>query len=392
MKQIIFHITAILFVVSTQKSLAQTPEKIFGKNKVLKPNEYYLQQMELWKQEIEKDSLNANAWYNYYRASRNAFIKGEEDNSQKSKGISRFDRLKNIVDEMKKQVPDSYEYNFVKWLNGNNDLSLFPYLEKANNLSPKSSEPIMSLIFYYEIMGNYTKRDENIEEFFSIGDYSPGLLNYGYNLLSALEKDAIVLTEGDKDTESILLLTRGRKYRPDVKMLNVNLLLIKEYREKVFRELEIPQFDFEPLENEENYEKFQKKIINQVANNKNTRPVYAAVTVTQPYTKSNEKDLYITGLARLYSKKKIDNISMLVKNVEELFLLDYLKEYFVINDLSVGNVNSMNGNYLMPFANLSKYYYNKRNYIKADYYKNLAFKVATCAEIIDEFEIYFSEK
>ena len=76
-------------------------KKYMEKNKVLKPNEYYLQQIELWKLEVEKDSKNADAWYNYYRASRNAYIKGEEDDSQKAKGISRFNRLKNIVDEMK---------------------------------------------------------------------------------------------------------------------------------------------------------------------------------------------------------------------------------------------------------------------------------------------------
>jgi hypothetical protein len=392
MKNILFVLTIIIFIVSVQSMMAQSPEKIYGKNKVLKPNEYYLQQMDLWKVEIDKDPLNADAWYNYYRASRNGYIKGEEDNSQKSKGISRFDRLKNIVDEMEKKVPNSYEYNFVKWLNGNNDLSLFPFLEKAHNLSPKSSEPIMSLIFYYEIKGDYFKRDEKIEAFYALGDYSPGLLNYGYNMLAALEKDAIILTEGDKDTEAILLLTIAKKYRPDVRMLNVNLLLIKEYREHVFNELEIPTLGFEPMENEKNYEMFQQMIIKQVASNKNNRPVYAAVTVSNPYTKIIEKDLYLTGLAYLYSQKKIDNIPILVKNVEELFLLDYLNQYFAINDISIGNVHSMNGNYLLPFATLSQYYFSIGNNIKADYYRSLAIKVATEGDLLDQYKIYFKEK
>jgi hypothetical protein len=196
-------------------------------------------------------------------------------------------------------------------------------------------------------------------------------------LLSALDKNAIVFTEGDKDTEAILLLTQGKKYRPDVQMLNVNLLLIKEYREKVFNELEIPQLDFEPIENEENYEKFQQLIITRVAENKKGRPVYTAVTVSNPYTNTMTQNLYLTGLAYLYSKTKIDNLPMLVQNVEQVFLLDYLKEYFSINDISVGNVNSMNGNYFYPFATLSKYYDQIGNPSKADYYKKLALKVAT---------------
>lgn len=390
MKIILFLIISAIFVFMNNL-FAQVPEKIYGKNKVLKPNEYYMQQMELWKVEIEKDSLNADAWYNYYRASRNAYIKGEEDNSHKSKGKSRFDRLKSIVDEMEKQVPNSYEYNFVKWLNGNNDLSLFPFLEKAHNLSPKSAEPIMSLIFYYEIKGDYFKRDEKIKAFYAIGDYSPGILNYSYNMLSALEKDAIVFTEGDKDTEAILLLTIGKKYRPDVRMLNVNLLLIKEYRERIFNEFVIPQLDFDPMTNDEAYEQFQQTIIKLVASNKKGRPVYAAVTVSDPYRDKISKDLYLTGLACLYSAKKINNVALLELNVEQLFLLDYLSEYFAINDISVGNVNSMNGNYLFPFATLSKHYYSVGNIAKADYYKNLALKVATNGDILDQYKTYFTE-
>lgn len=390
MKIILFLIISAIFVFMNNL-FAQVPEKIYGKNKVMKPNEFYMQQMELWKVEIEKDSLNADAWYNYYRASRNAYIKGEEDNSHKSKGKSRFDRLKSIVDEMEKQVPNSYEYNFVKWLNGNNDLGLFPFLEKAHNLSPKSAEPIMSLIFYYEIKGDYFKRDEKIKAFYAIGDYSPGILNYSYNMLSALEKDAIVFTEGDKDTEAILLLTIGKKYRPDVRMLNVNLLLIKEYRERIFNEFVIPQLDFDPMTNDEVYEQFQQTIIKLVASNKKGRPVYAAVTVSDPYRDKISKDLYLTGLACLYSTKKINNVALLELNVEQLFLLDYLSEYFAINDISVGNVNSMNGNYLFPFATLSKHYYSVGNIAKADYYKNLALKVATNGDILDQYKTYFTE-
>src|SRR3954462_15205273 len=94
--------------LSTDSVKVKIPEKIYGKNKVLKSNEYYLEQMELWKKEIDKDPKNADAWYNYYRANRNAYIKGEEGDSQKTKGISRFDRLKGIVDGMEKNVPNSF--------------------------------------------------------------------------------------------------------------------------------------------------------------------------------------------------------------------------------------------------------------------------------------------
>jgi hypothetical protein len=380
----------LLILFSINISTAQTPEKIYGKNKVLKPNEYYTEQLLLWKKEIDKDSKNADAWFNYYRANRNAYIKGEEDDSQKTKGISRFDRLKNIVDDMEKNVPDSYEFNFVKWLNGNNDFNLFPYLKKAHELSPQSSEPIMCLVFYYEIKGDYEKRNENIETFYKLGDYSPGLLNYSYNMLSGLEKNAIIFTEGDKDTEAGLLLQYGKGYRADVQILNLNLLMIKEYREHVFKELGIEPLNFDPLINNDGYEKFRETIVEHVVKNKNNRPVYVAVNVHDVYTNTIKTKLYITGLAYLYSIKRIDNIFVLKKNVEKVFLIDYIKEYFP-HDISFGNVNSMNENYCYPFAALSRDYTLSGDSAKAFYYKGLALKVATAADRMDLYESCFNE-
>jgi len=48
-------------------------------------------------------------------------------------------------------------------------------------------------------------------------------------------------------------------------MLNVNLLLIDEYRERIFKELEIEPLGFNPLVNERSYEKFQQTIITDLA-------------------------------------------------------------------------------------------------------------------------------
>ncbi len=375
--------------IATDSARVLLPEKIYGKNKVLKPNEYFLRQMDLWGREIEKNSKNADAWYNYYRANRNAYIKGEEGDSQKAKGISRFDRLKNIVDEMEKNVPNTFEYNFVKWANGNNDFSLFPFLEKAHQLSPNNPDVLMSLIFYYEIKGDYLQRNKNIQTYYDLGEYSPGLLNYSYNMLSGLKKNAIVFTEGDKDTEAALILQYGKAYRPDVRILNVNLVLMKEYRDHAFKELGIDTLNYEPLQNDDNFELFHKTIVEHVSKNRNNRPVYVAVNVRDVYTTSISKNLYITGLAYQYSTKTIDNIHLLKTNIEQNYAIDYLKVYFP-RDISFGNVNSMNENYILPLSTLSSYYSLGGDNLKANYYKDLALKVATAADRLDLYKEYFN--
>lgn len=383
-------LSCLVILGQKNNAIAQKAEPIYGKNRVLKSNDYYLEQMELWKKEVDKNPKDANAWYNYYRAIRNSYIKQDEKDGQQNKGNARFNRLKAVVDEMEKQVPDSYEYNFVKWLNGNNNPDLFPFLEKAHKLSPQSAEPIMSLIFYYEIDGDYAKRDEYIKKYYDLGEYSPGLLNYSYNLLSGLPENAIIFTEGDKDTEAILLLQKGKQYRNDTRLLNVNLLLIDKYRERVFEELGVSKLEVNPLLNEENYRNFQNVIIEHVAKNQQDRPVHVAVTVSNPFINKIEKQLYITGLSYLYSTVAVDYVAQLKNNVEQLYALDYIKIYFP-KDISFENVKSMNGNYLIPFSVLSKHYKITGDVLKAEYYKKICKNIAAESGRIGEYNEIFKE-
>lgn len=368
-------------------SNAQVAEKIYGKNKVLKPNSYYLNQLELWKIETEKNPTNPDAWYNFYRASRNAYIKGEEDNSQHSKGKNRFERLQLIVNKMEVYVPDSYEYHYVKWLNSNNNPSQFNYLERAYQLMPNNPEPILSLIIYYEINGNFKKRNEFIEKYNTTGDYSPGLLNYAYNVLIGLDNNALILTEGDKDTEAILL-AQGKAIRNDVQLINLNLLLIKSYRNRIFNELGIDSLNYDPLLNEQTFQHFQQTIIEHLVSNKNNRPVYTSLTVSKEYTNSI-KNNYLIGLARKYSLQPINEIEILKENIEHKMLLDYLIEYFP-TDISIGNVQSINGNYLIPFAQLFNYYKLQGNNNQAEFYISTAYKIAVLADIKNQFDLLFT--
>lgn len=386
-----FPLLLLLFTLLIPGSFSQTPEKIYGKNQVLKPNSYYLEQIPLWRKIVDEHPQNAAAWLNYYRASRNAYIKGEEGNAQGNKGEKRFLRLQNIVTEMEQQVPDSYEFHFATWLNGNNDLELFPHLEKAHALAPEEPEPLMALMLYYEITGDYALRDSSSITYIACANYSPGLLNYSHNLLSALAENALLLTEGDKDTEAAFLLQGAWGYRKDVRVLNINLLLNPAYRERVFAELQIPQLDFNPLENDENYARFQSQLIDRVAANGDGRAVYAANTVSKGYTSSIPEKLHCIGLASRYESSGADYTEILRKNVEEIYALDYITLY-LYNDISLGNVHSINGNYFAPFSLLSTYYQGLGNTEKHLYYKQMAQKVALESDEYYKYQEYYGEK
>lgn len=386
--------TILLFFVllsGTAKSFAQVPEKIYGKNKVLKTNDYYLQQMELWRKEVDKDPKNADAWFNYYFASRDAYIVGEEKRTMEGKTTARFERLAAIVDNMEKNIPGSFEYNYIKWANGFHDEKLLPYLEKARQLAPQRTEPLMDLALYYEMKGNYAEKNKNAKAYYDSGEYSPGLLTYSYNMLSGLDKNAIIITEGDKDTEGTWLLQAAKNIRTDVKLLNINFLYIKEYRERIFSELGIPQLDYDPVKTDAGYAEFNATVIELVAKNAGGFPVYAGSTLSKTYTDSVKDRLYINGLSYLYSTTPVDSFALLRKNLEQVYLMDDLKVYLP-HDISEGNVHFFNLNYMPALAVLSADYAKAGDRVKALCYEELACKVATDAGSMDVFENYFGNQ
>jgi len=388
MEKILFILLLFLFLL--QPASAQNPEKIYGKNKVLKSNDYYLEQMQLWRKEAETHPQNPDAWYNYYRSSRNAYIVGEENDSQNAKSTNRFQRLKTIVLEMEKNVPGSYEFNFVKWLNGNNDELLFPYLEKANTLNPEAPEPVMSLVYYYELKGDYARRDKYLQDFYALGDYSPGLLNYAYNMLMEPDSNAIIFTHGDKDTDASFILQAAKGIRTDVRLINVDLFMQKDYRLRLFKELEIPGADIDPFLSTENYDLFRKTIILQVAKNAKKRPVYIGVLVPDAYTEEVNKKMYLAGLSYLLSDTSVDNFTLLKKNYEEKFALDYLRAYLPY-DISEGNMHEFNANYLLSLDALRGFYLDRNDKANADKYNTLMMKIINDTGHPQDFKKYIHQ-
>jgi hypothetical protein len=110
--------------------------------------------------------------------------------------------------------------------------------------------------------------------------------------------------------------------------------------------------------------------------------------VSKEYTNSI-KNNYLIGLARKYSLQPINEIEILKENIEHKMLLDYLIEYFP-TDISIGNVQSINGNYLIPFAQLFNYYKLQGNNNQAEFYKSTAYKIAVLADIKNQFDILFT--
>ena len=358
------------------------PEKVYRIVYVQKPNEWYIQQAELWKKEIEKNPKNPEAWYNYYNAVRYTSYEGSIGTKEKQA------RLKQIIEDMGKAIPGTYEYYLLTFWNTYSfkDLSL---IEKAYQLQPDRPDTYYPFISYYEFTGQDKKMEEFCEKLYQSKDIAPGLVDYNYNVLMSTDTNAILFTNGDNDTYPIWILQKALGIREDVTVLNVSISRSdKNYLERKLKEKDITvDFDKLPSMLDGN---FFAELCKAIGAKYPDVPVYFALTVYEPVTKPITDDLYIVGLAYQYSPKRIDNLALLKKNLENNLRLDYLR-YDWCDDgyLARDIIAHMNLNYIAPMVMLAEHYQTAGEDKKFQDWKGFAVMLAFKAgkeEMVEEIE------
>ncbi len=378
MKQLLSVILLSLVLLSLSVAAEDKPEKVFSIVKQLKPYEWYEKQANLWKKEIDRKPSSPLAWLYFYTANRMA---GIVDNEKWSKsGKSYFYGLDSIVSDMKKAIPNTFEYYYIQAYNNNSfsedkDVNLL----KAYETDPSRPEDYDEFISQYELKRNLAKRKEFCEKMYNSNEISPGVYQWNYNVLAGLEKNAILFTGGDNDTYPAWILQDVKNYRPDVLVLNVSLLCIDSYREKIFSELKIKPWVFDTVKFKTAKNKntaYSGQILSHILDNYSAGPLYFSLTLYPEYYEDYKKDAYLTGLAFKYSKEKFDNIALLRKNFENNFLLDYLRESFS-NDISESVVKQINMNYIPAFLKLYEHYELAGDKGKANKIKEVVTIIAT---------------
>ncbi len=319
------------------------PERIKAISKAAYSQEYYTEQAKLWQLETTKSAANPDAWLNYFRAARyaNMLDRNEQPN---------FD-LAAIVNQIPTSLTNTFEYQFIRFMAADWDESRFQFLLKAHELAPQRTEAYHDLVTYHTIRGEQSEALVFIEKLFEAGEFPAELLAWNYNLLASVEQDAILLTYGDNDTYPLWVLQSARGIRKDIKVLNVNLLLMDGYREKALGTLGIPALDLSVCKNQvEMYAKVMRQLMTE-----SRQPVYLANTMPERVRLVFGDSLYLTGLAFRYASNGFDNLAFLKNNFENRFLLDYLRVDFSPDSIT-SVMSSMNLQYLPAFILLHQHY------------------------------------
>lgn len=365
------------------QSESAKPEKVYRIVYEVRPNEWYVEQAELWKKEIDKNPKSTEAWYNYYNAVR--YARFEETIHTKDKKA----KLEKIIEDMGEAIPGTYVYYLLKFWDSYSvkDVSV---LQKAYELDPDKPDTYYGFISHQEYTGKYKEMKKFCQKLYDSKDIAPGLVSYNYNVLASTEENAILFTNGDNDTYPVWMLQHALGIREDVTVLNISITTRTkpDYLERKLKEKNITlALDKLPDLMDAG---FIPQLCKTLAGKYPDVPIYFALTVYKNHIESIMDDLYIVGLAYQYSPERIDNTALSKKNLEENLRLDYLKnDWYDDSYLAKDLIAHMNLNYIAPMIMLAEHYKTGGEGRKAQEWKNSALDLARKAgkkEMIEEIE------
>ena len=362
-------ILGLLLTAPSLQGFAQKPEPVYSFIRQTHDFDWYEQQAKAWKQEIDRGTKDKMAWVYFFKANR--YAKFTDEKKWESKAGSYFITQDKIIKLAEKAIPKTFECYFLK----SNDDEAGNGVGESNIMKAQALRPYDPLILpwlmnYYQFKNDKTNIEIVSKKWLESNEMPQEILTTAYNNLVSLEPNAILLTNGDNDTYPYWVLQNARKLRTDVTVLNISLGLINPYRERLFGESGIPQL---VMKNDSC--RRSEFLVTHVIENVHDKPIYVGVFTDQDYYKSYADNMYLIGLSYKYSKKAFDNIAVLRNNVENKFMLDFLRNSFY-NNYAQSAVNQMNTGYLALFLKLYEHYEACGETQKAERLKEIAKKVA----------------
>jgi len=363
MKSIIVSVCIAICFIGT----AQKPETVYGFAKEQREQSWYETQLKLWKAEVDLNKTNGTAWYNYYRAARGLrnLTTGTAEHTEYLALCAK------IVADAYATIPNSFEANALKWAEGGNSTELFPYLKKAYEINPDDARIYEDLATYYETVHNKTEYSKSCQLMYTANSMNASILNWGYNMLSEVDQNAIIFTAGDNDTYAAWVVQEAKKFRQDVRIINLSLMMIDDYRDQLLKELNLPALNLtgEP-ETDEAYVSKREKILNHFISHNAKHPVYIAVSAIHSLDEKWSDKLYLTGLTYKYATEDFDNTSIIVRNYEHRYLMDHLKMSF-FSSIGEKKADQINGCYLPSMLKLYQHYKDSEQTAKMKELKDL---------------------
>ncbi|MCU0352677.1 MAG: formylglycine-generating enzyme family protein, partial [Cytophagales bacterium] len=282
------------------------------------------------------------------------------------------DDLGKIAAQLNRFCAGSFEQNYVAYRQSE-DVSGFVFLQKAYALQPDNPLTYADFILYYEQTGNEAEKTRFCRKWLDSKDLSVGLLSYCYNLLMSVEANGILLNTGESTTLPLWVLQNATQMRPDVAVLDLVLMQDVDYRKHILSKHRL-QYD-ETAFSAKFAENATERLSEQLSKRNPERRLYFSVNMPWEMLAPLQNRLFVVGLASQFSDQRMDNVTKVMDNLENRFLLDYLRADFGgENRQSTWRV--LNANYIAPMLLLHTHYRHTNNPEKAHRWADLALRIA----------------
>ena len=298
---------------------------------------WYVEQKEAWKAETQKNATSETAWLNYYNAARYMSWYQQEDTTARQ-----------VVREMEAAIPNSYTFNYCAYresVSGKGYGDPKTYAEAALTKLPDNMQffDFDQWVCYLAMQGDETRMKTMAKRYFDSGLYSEAVLRYSYNELAGMDEDGIYIGNGDAAIIPKWLIQEGMGLFRDKTIVCAPFLMVKEYREWLFRKLGIELPVLKEPQKAEDYDDNEVALINAIIGKYGSKVYFSPLN----YNDNNywKKNLYNEGLLLKYSNKPY--------NVEKRYMMEYLLVSFR-PEWTAGQ--RLSANYAVLLADLLPYY------------------------------------
>lgn len=352
MKKMIFAAIALLGSVNAN---AQRAETIYSFVAVNHEAEWYAEQAEAWEKEVAKDSRNEWAWRNLFRATHYHTMHSNGYAAEPDKSATA-----EVLKRMEEAIPDSYTLNMCKQRFCLSDDSLTltgKTLLRAIELMPENADAgdveHLGCRLWANDPGNVDV-GRLMRLAYKKNSVPEAIMRYNWNMLMSMERDALYFGSGDNVLIPMRELQDALGVRTDVTVVPMSYLFVDSYREYVCRKLNIEPFA-ESREYDKTHEDWRKQYLTDVITHiigKSGREAYFFTDATR-YATLREECLYNEGLLMRYSEKPYNNFDVAIRNVREVYHLEYLGEPAMTYSVW-DSCDRMNMNYVTLLGHLVK--------------------------------------
>ena len=342
MMKTIKYLLFILFCCYTTLSYSQVEsilnDNILSPDSIAKAVKSMRDKLDQAKQKVKENPKDERAWLEYSGVLQ--ILKGAslmQSMTPSKKYPTPDPNIQKEMDEMLEGMKQNISNTATYAITRNSNIKPGEKRISFDEIIEKWPDAVLHYPTYVAVSLRNEKRLKDIcKRWYESGEFPPQQLNFAYNELASAEKNAIIFMGGCFDLYGVKVLQSVKDQFNDKKIIMYPFLTDSFSIDKVTEELGIPKY--RKAKNDtisyssagdfmKSYSRELKGVIEHFAKYSN-RPIYFTITMDELAKNALKDSLHSEGLLMRYSSKPYDNLAVMRRNFENVYLMDYLRESF----------------------------------------------------------------